>query len=273
MDARICRRPACVSSPLLYERAFRAGKRVVTVTMREEQGRLVAESEAAVSRRDRERITAQIARMFRLTDDLAPFYRSIEGDPLLGWAAAGAGRLLASPTVFEDVVKTICTTNCSWSATIRMTTALVERGGGAFPDPDVLAHTPEAWFRDVARMGYRGPYVRTIARDVAAGALDWSRVLPAHGMSDDDVESALLELPGIGPYAAAHIMRMPGRHRQLVLDSWTRPAYLRLMKKKRAADKSIARAFARYRAYAGLAFWLVLTRDWIDETGQPRDDL
>ena len=98
-------------------------------------------------------------------------------------------------------------------------------------------------------------------------------LLPARGLSDDDVESALLELPGIGPYAAAHVMQMLGRHRRLVLDSWTRPAYLRLMKKKRAADKSIARAFARYGAYAGLAFWLVLTRDWIDETGQPRDDL
>jgi 3-methyladenine DNA glycosylase/8-oxoguanine DNA glycosylase len=252
-------------SPLLYERTFRAGKRVVTVAMRERQGRLVAESEVAVSRRDRERIAAQIARMFRLADDLAPFYRRIEGDPLLGWAAAGAGRLLASPTVFEDVVKTICTTNCSWSATIRMTTALVERGGGAFPDADVLAHTPETWFRDVARMGYRGPYVRTIARDVARGALDLESLLPACGLGDDDVESALLDLPGIGPYAAAHVMQMLGRHRRLVLDSWTRPAYLRLAKKKRAADKTIVRAFARYGDYAGLAFWLFLTRDWVED--------
>ncbi len=259
-------------SPPVYERAFRAGKRVVTVAMRDENGTLVAETESAVPRRERERIAAQIVRMFRLADDLSPFYRRIEGDPLLGWAAAGAGRMLASPTVFEDVVKTICTTNCSWSATIRMTTALVERGGGAFPEPEVLAATPPAWFRDVARMGYRGPYVRAIARGVARGELDLESLLPMRGLSDDGVESVLLELPGIGPYAAAHVMQMLGRHRRLVLDSWTRPAYLRLMKKKRAADKSIARAFARYGEHAGLAFWLFLTRDWLGETEQPRND-
>src|SRR5581483_120995 len=161
-------------------RTFRAGKRVVTVTMRDSGGTLVAESDAAVSPRQRERIAAQIARMFRLGDDLSPFYRRIENDPELGWAGSGAGRLLASPTVFEDVVKTICTTNCSWSATVRMTTALVERGGRTFPEADVLAATPDTWFRDVARMGYRGPYVRAIARDVAGGALDLESLLPAY---------------------------------------------------------------------------------------------
>jgi len=28
-------------------------------------------------------------------------------------------------------------------------------------------------------------------------------------------------------------------------------------------DKGIERAFRRYRDYAGLAFWLTLTRDWM----------
>lgn len=253
-------------SPPLYARAFRAGNRVINVAMRDDAGTLVAESDVALPRGERDRIAAEIARMFRVRDDLSPFYRRIEDDPLLRWAAAGAGRLLASPTVFEDVVKTICTTNCSWSATIRMTTALVERGGGAFPEPEILARTPESWFRDVARMGYRGPYVRAIARDAARGVLDLESLLPARGLGDDAVESALLELPGIGPYAAAHVMQLIGRHRYLVLDSWTRPKYLRLTKKKRAADKTIARAFARYGEHAGLAFWLFLTHDWLEES-------
>jgi hypothetical protein len=59
-------------------------------------------------------------------------------------------------------------------------------------------------------------------------------------------------------------MQLLGRHRRLVLDSWTRPTYRRLAGKKRAADSTIRRAFARYGAYAGLAFWLFLTRSWID---------
>lgn len=184
---------------------------------------------------------------------------------MLGWASSGAGRILASPTVFEDVVKTICTTNCAWSATVRMTTALVELGGGAFPEPELLAATPESWYRDVARMGYRGPYVRSIASDVAAGTLDLESLTDSARHSDEEAEEMLLGLPGIGPYGAAHVMQLLGRHRLLVLDSWTRPTYLRLTGKKRAADSTIRRAFSRYGDYAGLAFWLFLTKDWVEE--------
>ena len=60
-------------------------------------------------------------------------------------------------------------------------------------------------------------------------------------------------------------MQLLGRHRPLVLDSWTRPTYLRLSGRKRAVDATIRRAFARYGEYAGLAFWLFLTRDWIED--------
>ena len=31
------------------------------------------------------------------------------------------------------------------------------------------------------------------------------------------------------------------------------------------ADRTIERRFRRYREYAGLAFWLYLTRDWVEE--------
>lgn len=203
--------------------------------------------------------------MFRFHDDLAPFYAKIAGDETLGWAAAGAGRILASPTVFEDVIKTICTTNCAWSATVRMTTALCELGAGAFPEASLLAQTPESWYRDVGRMGYRGAYVKTIADDVTSGKLDLEALwLPAR-YTDVQAEEMLLALPGIGPYGSAHVMQLLGRHRRLVLDSWTRPKYRRLAGKKQAADSTIRRAFARYGDYAGLAFWLFLTRDWVDE--------
>ncbi len=257
--------PAVVQeSPLVYRRVFRAGKRVVDVTLRAGDGTLVAASAASLSSRAAAAIEEAIRRMFRFDADLSAFYARIAGDETLAWAARGAGRILASPSVFEDVVKTICTTNCAWSATIRMTRALSELGGGAFPEAAALAATPEAWFRDVARMGYRGPYVRSIAREVASGALDLQALL-REDTSDADVEEALLALPGIGPYGAAHVMQLLGRHRRLILDSWTRPRYRRLAGKRRAADSTIRRAFARYGEYAGLAFWLYLTRDWLDE--------
>jgi 3-methyladenine DNA glycosylase/8-oxoguanine DNA glycosylase len=257
--------PATVQDePLVYQRAFRVGERVVNATMRARDGKLVVETARRLGRRDAAAIEVATARMFRLGDDLSPFYAQIANDDSLAWAACGAGRILASPSVFEDVIKTICTTNCAWSATIRMTRALTELGGGAFPAPSVMAQAPDAWFREVARMGYRGAYVQTIAREVAEGKLDLEALWDKR-RSDDEVEAALLELPGIGPYGAAHVMQLLGRHRQLVLDSWTRPEYRRLAGKKRAADSTIRRAFARYASYAGLAFWLYLTRDWLPD--------
>ena len=63
-------------------------------------------------------------------------------------------------------------------------------------------------------------------------------------------------------------MMLLGRHSRLVLDSWTRPKYARLVGKPKGrlvADRTIERRFRRYGRYAGLAFWLFLTRDWVDD--------
>jgi N-glycosylase/DNA lyase len=60
------------------------------------------------------------------------------------------------------------------------------------------------------------------------------------------------------------MMMLLGRYSRLILDSWTRPKYARL-KGRKAADNTIERRFRRYRDYAGLAFWLYLTRDWVEE--------
>jgi 3-methyladenine DNA glycosylase/8-oxoguanine DNA glycosylase len=221
-----------------------------------------------------EELLAGVRGMLNLDEDLSGFYRMAAADPLLAWVTGGAGRMLRSPTVFEDVVKTICTTNCAWSATVRMVTALVERlgersAGGfgvAFPTPAAMAAAPPAFYRDVVRAGYRGAYLRTLAAAVAGGEVDLEalRRTPPEELPDEAVAAQLLALPGVGPYAAAHVMMLLGRHSRLVLDAWTRPTYARVNGRK-AADATIMRRFRRYGRYAGLAFWLLLTRDWVEE--------
>jgi 3-methyladenine DNA glycosylase/8-oxoguanine DNA glycosylase len=200
-----------------------------------------------------------IRHMLRLDEDLSRFYALIADDGELAWAARGAGRMLRSPTVFEDVVKTVCTTNCAWSGTVRMVTALVEHlgiGGRTFPSPAVMAEAPGDFYTDIARAGYRGPYLRAIALEELDGRSD---------LSDEEVAERLLALPGVGPYAAAHIMMLLGRYGRLILDSWTRPTYARLAGRKTVKDTTIERRFRRYKDFAGLAFWLYLTRDWVPE--------
>jgi 3-methyladenine DNA glycosylase/8-oxoguanine DNA glycosylase len=197
--------------------------------------------------------------MLRLDADLSGFYDTAREDPDLAWAGGGAGRMLRSPTVFEDVVKTICTTNCTWSATVRMTTALVDHLGieapddrRTFPTPAAMAEAGENFYRDVARTGYRGAYLRALACDVSDGSLDLE-ALNDPALADDEVAGRLLALPGCGPYAAAHMMMLLGRYSRLILDSWTRPKYASL-KGRKATDRTIERRFRRYKEYAGLAF-------------------
>lgn len=212
-----------------------------------------------------------LRRILNLDEDLSAFYAAAAGDPELSWATRGAGRMIRTQTVFEAVAKTICTTNCTWSGTVRMVTALVEElgepsaggHGRAFPTPEAMAAAGQAFYRDVARAGYRGPYLRSLAAGVAEGETDLEALVDPE-LPDDDVAARLLALPGVGPYAAAHVMMLLGRHSRLVLDSWTRPTYARLAGRK-ASDAQIERRFRRYGPHAGLAFWLVLTRGWVPE--------
>src|SRR6266511_1853447 len=170
-------------------------------------------------------------------------------------------------------VKTICTTNTAWSGTRKMTRALVEYlgveapgGQRTFPTAEAMAEAGEDFYRTVARAGYRGPYLKQLATDVAGGTIDLEE-LNDPAMPDDEAATRLLALPGVGPYAAAHVMLTSlGRYSRLVLDSWTRPTYRKLSGARRAVkDATIERRFKRYGEWAGLAFWLYLTRGWVED--------
>ena len=226
-----------------------------------------------------EKLSFTVNHVLRLDEDLSGFYSLAAEDPELSWVTRGAGRMIRGATVFEEVVKTLCTTNCSWSATTRMVSALVEHLGEkapgapptgplgrAFPTPEAMAGTGEEFYRDVVRAGYRGRYLLALARSVAGGDLNLESLdADSEELPDDELERRLLSLPGIGPYAAAHVMMMLGRYSRLVLDSWTRPTYARLVGRPTIPDAEIEERFSGYGPYRGLAFWLYLTRGWIGE--------
>ena len=218
-------------------------------------------------------LTAAVRQILNLDRDLSEFYALVANDPDLSWVSHGAGRMLRASTVFEDVVKTICTTNTAWSGTRKMTRALVDNLGGpapggehTFPTPEVMAAADLTFYRDVVRAGYRGPYLKTLATDVAQGTIDLEELNDPE-LPDEEAAARLLALPGVGPYAAAHVMLTSlGRYSRLVLDSWTRPTYGKLSGARGALkDTTIERRFKRYGDWAGLAFWLYLTRGWVED--------
>jgi N-glycosylase/DNA lyase len=68
---------------------------------------------------------------------------------------------------------------------------------------------------------------------------------------------------GFGPYVVENLGRLLGRFDGLGLDSWCRAKFVKLFGKPRGdLDKAIAKKYAGFGEWRGLALWLDLTRDW-----------
>ncbi|HSQ23361.1 MAG TPA: hypothetical protein VLN44_03085 [Pyrinomonadaceae bacterium] len=227
--------------------------------------RQVAEAVAAKMVRD-------VRHMMRLDDDLQAFYAAMSADAEFAWITnEGAGRLLRSPTVYEDLVKMICTTNCSWALTEKMVTALVSELGRAsddgrktFPDAQTMSEQSAAFYRDKIRAGYRAPYLKELAQRAASGELDAESWLS----SDTPLPDLIKEMKcvkGVGNYAAENLLKLIGRYDGLALDSWTRAQFAKTRNHGRSAsDKKISRFYSRFDSWRGLALWCDMTRHWLD---------
>src|SRR5574341_1303181 len=118
---------------------------------------------------ERAEAAARVSWMLGLDMDFSAFYAACRKEPKLRNAEKQAkGRVLRSPTLFEDVVKTILTTNTMWGATKRMNANLIAQFGEplpgdetrrAFPTPERLAAAGPEVLRDTVKLGYRAPYV------------------------------------------------------------------------------------------------------------------
>lgn len=259
-------------------RVLALGKsRAVTVRLAETKQGVSVVAPVKPGKRDVERVARDVRHMLRLDDDMSLFYEALAGEPDFNWiAGAGAGRMLRSPTVFEDLVKTICTTNCSWSLTEKMVSGLVEGlgvrsndGRRAFPTPEAMAAAPEQFYRDTVRAGYRAPYLKELAERVTSGAIDVESWLGSD-LPTDSLKREMKRVKGVGDYAAENLLKLLGRYDGLALDSWVRAKFASTHNKGRvAADKKIERYYSRFGSWRGLALWCDMTRDWISEEQNP----
>ena len=82
---------------------------------------IVIESKAPLSEMAIEEIKHAAARIFALDWNPTPFYDALRDQSNYAWVEQGRhGRLLVTPTVWEDVVKTLLTTNTTWGQTKNM---------------------------------------------------------------------------------------------------------------------------------------------------------
>ena len=161
---------------------------------------------------DEQDVRRQLTTVLALDDDLEPLWRACDRVPSLRWARpADAGRLLRSPTAWEDLVGALAATNASYAATQRMVRGLVV--GGTFPSPEQVLE------RDLSAWGYRARSLRAVAERVARG-LDVERWRDL-AVPDDEVLRQVRALPGFGPFAAAQVLPLLGpRPRPVVADAW-----------------------------------------------------
>ena len=270
----------CVLPPFEFEREKWKLTRVidlgaakpVTVTISAGKRGLVVETSRAVGKRSSEKIVRDVRHMFRLDDDMNSFYSSVASEPEFSWIAAeGAGRLLRSPTVFEDLVKMMCTTNCSWALTEKMIAGLVNElgresddGRKSFPTASAMAEKNEKFYRDKIRAGYRAPYLQELARRVVSGEViveSW----PNLDLTHEEFMKELKRVKGVGNYAAENLSKLLGRYDGLALDSWARAQFAKSHNDGRvASDKKIARYYSRFGSWRGLVVLCEMTRHWLD---------
>ncbi|HLG19090.1 MAG TPA: hypothetical protein VI895_04645 [Bdellovibrionota bacterium] len=209
--------------------------------------------------------------IFRLDDDLTEFYTHTAGNDRPWIGERKMGRLLRSQTVFEDLIKLILTTNCSWAFTRLMIDQLMKElgdsapdGSRAFPTPAALAGKTEKFFRTKIRAGYRSPHLRTIGRAIVNGNLDPEKWRDP-SLPTENLRKEILSVPGAGPYVADNLLKFLGRYEYLGLDSWARGTLKRQWgMKKIPSDKTIARRYKPHGSYQGLVLWCDLTRDWLE---------
>jgi 3-methyladenine DNA glycosylase/8-oxoguanine DNA glycosylase len=266
------------SQTLCYILRLSSG-RVVELNLRDGKDGVSVETEK-LDKIERKEVVDKVTWMFGLDMDFSPFYTAARGEPKLARAKKLArGRVLRSPSLFEDVIKTILTTNTLWGATKNMTLKLVNELGEplssvgrvvpsdsegrietkSFPTPEAIAASNPKFLQEKIRVGYRAPAIHELAVKVASGQF----ALEAFKTSELptlELRKELLKINGVGPYAAANLLLILARSDFIPIDSWA----LKLVshewyRGKPITAKEVEKRFERWGEFKGLAF---LFWDW-----------
>jgi 3-methyladenine DNA glycosylase/8-oxoguanine DNA glycosylase len=219
-------------------------------------------------------VKRSVARMLRLHEDMSGWRKVRPAEA----RRRGFDRLFRSPSLFEDMVKTITGCNVAWRNTISMNRLLCEHFGetprdtdpphreNAFPTPARLAAADPDQLNRLARVGYRAERIIRLATDFAEGRLDpaWFED-PAR--TTDELHEAIASLHGFGPYATANVLQLLGHYDRLPIDTETYRHFEQVHGLPRGEEprKNHDRIEAHYRRFAPypfVAYWFELWRQY-----------
>lgn len=232
---------------------------------------LKVEIEENIGNEGETKIIKDVRHIFRLDDDLRDFYKLTQKEKHLKWVAKQkAGRMLRSATVFEDLVKTICTTNCNWAMTKMMVTNLVNKlgevttdGRKSFPTAEAMAKMPVEFYKEEIRAGYRAEYFKELAEKIVEGNLDVENWLTTD-LPTKQLKKEMKKVKGVGNYAAENLLKLLGRYDGLALDSFLRGEFYKKHNQGNSCeDKQIEAHYESFGEWRGLVMWLDMTEKWL----------
>ncbi|WP_130860755.1 DNA-3-methyladenine glycosylase family protein [Gracilibacillus phocaeensis] len=240
------------------------GKNVLLCIAKHDQYlQIETETDMPLTSNDREEVKDQVAWMFRLDDTFESFYALCHDfEELLHIPANRQGRLLRSPTLFEDVVKVILTTNTRWKQTMNMVSKLVNELGEpvatnhpqafqTFPTPETVLAAGESYLKEQVRVGYRSPYII----DAATKALDPAFDLESYQSPQADI-TKLKDIKGIGPYAFNTLSMLLGKYDLLPIDSEYKAHVIsKYFNGEPPSKRKLESVYDKWGNYKFLAYW------------------
>lgn len=228
---------------------------ILTITAGVSALNVVVAGATALTDAQQQDLTRAVRRMFALDWQLQAFYDFLRQRPGYEWVEHEKhGRMLVAPTVWEELVKTLFTTNTTWAQTKGMCARLCPPGE-PFPTPEQIASESLDTLSARLRAGYRTAYLHALAEQIASGKLD-VEAWYANGMTSAEVYQAVRGLKGFGDYAAGTLLRLLGYFDRLAIDTVARAAFKRITASSDAPDKAIQAYYDSFGDWRGLALWM-----------------
>lgn len=221
----------------------------------------------AISPPRQDEASAAVRRMLNMDWDLSVFYAAMRAHAGYEWLERERrGRILISPSLWEDLAKVLLTTNCNWAQTVQMSRRLCQLGAEhptidgvhAFPSPQRIAAMDFDEMAESVRAGYRNAYLRELAVAIASGRVDLDAWLE---LDSDSLYKAVKALKGFGDYAAGTVARMYGHFDRIAIDTAAHAMFAAAHNDGVKADaKGIAARYECFDEYRGLVLWMDIMR-------------
>lgn len=243
----------------------------VVLRIREPRRGLLAiqvETKGKLSEADRRELRSEVERVLQLDREISGFHDLCRRhEHLAAIPRLGAGRFLRCPSVWEELVKSICGTNVQWSQAVRMISLVAELGEPvdgyhAWPTPDRILEAGEAELREQCRLGYRAPYIVELAAALVYGSMDLGPIERGE-LEGPELRKAFLTVKGIGAATADYLMILNGFADRLSIDSAVY-AFVkdRHFEGRRPSAAEIEQLYEPYGEWQALAYWFEAMQEW-----------